>query len=443
MTGFKPLSESGFFDFYAGFFYPLYPHFPQYKLCLDLPFSAYLQFKKTVLYCVRIRNSTCSFRQFFCKIIRRPLRFCRWSARLSESSGCMSGVNVMSSFKLQQDGFTSYTCVANSFIERYMPKAAGEFVKIYIYLLKCVEENTSELSISRIADAFENTQKDVVRALKYWEKKGLLKLSFDGEILTSLKIISLPDVEEELPEAEPASDRAFVNVKPALFTKRQYSKEETAALLENEDVSQLVYIVQKYLGRTLTSADVNSILFFYDGLKLPVDVIEYLFEYCVSKEKTAMRYIEKTAITWSEKEICTVKAAKALNAIRSGNTYPVMKAFGLSGRQPAKKETEFIEKWTLSYGFDMGIIVEACERTINTIHQPSFEYADSILRNWHTKQVVSLEDIQALDAEYAGKASSSKKNAGEGLTKSVKNRIANFTQRDNDYAQLEKVIFNK
>ena len=67
----------------------------------------------------------------------------------------------MSNFKLQQEGFTSYTCVANRFIERYMPKAAGEFVKIYIYLLKCVEENTSELSISRIADAFENTQKNL------------------------------------------------------------------------------------------------------------------------------------------------------------------------------------------------------------------------------------------------------------------------------------------
>lgn len=348
----------------------------------------------------------------------------------------------MSSFKLQQDGFTSYTCVANSFIERYMPKAAGEFVKIYIYLLKCVEENTSELSISRIADAFENTQKDVVRALKYWEKKGLLRLSFDGEILTSLKLISPPDVPEEEAVAEDRPAHTAIQVKPALFTKRQYSKEETAALLENEDVAQLVYIVQKYLGRTLTSADVNSILFFYDGLKLPVDVIEYLFEFCVSKDKTSMRYIEKTAITWSEKEICTVEAAKALNAIRSGDYYPVMKAFGLSGRQPAKKETEFIEKWTLSYGFDMSIIVEACERTINTIHQPSFEYADSILRNWHMRGATSAEEIKALDAEYAGKASY-KKNAGGELTKTVKNKFSNFTQRNYDYSQLEKVLFNK
>ena len=349
----------------------------------------------------------------------------------------------MSNFKLQQDGFTSYTCVANCFIERYMPKAAGEFVKIYIYLLKCVEENTSELSISRIADAFENTQKDVVRALKYWEKKGLLKLTFDGEILTSLKIVSLPDVVDAETDPEEYTGQAAISVKPALITKRQYSKEETASLMENDDVAQLVYIVQKYLGRTLTSADVNSILFFYDGLKLPVDVIEYLFEYCVSKDKKNMRYIEKTAISWSEKGIASVKAAKALLAIYSENSYPVMRAFGLTGRQPAKKETEFIEKWTLSYGFDMGIIVEACERTINTIHQPSFEYADSILTNWHKQGVRSFEEIRSLDAAHAGKASYTKKPVSAELKKTVKNTLTGLAHRDYDYARMEEVLFNK
>ena len=350
----------------------------------------------------------------------------------------------MSNFKLQQEGFTSYTCVANSFIERYMPKAAGEFVKIYIYLLKCVEENESELSISRIADAFENTQKDVVRALRYWERKGLLQLSFAGEILTSLKLLTPPDTDRRETGSEEKTSGTAINVKPALFTKRQYSKEETAAFLESDDVSQLVYIVQKYLGRTLTSADVNSILFFLDGLKLPVDVIEYLFEYCVSKDKTSMRYIEKTAISWSEKQIDSVKAAKALHAICPDHFHAVMKAFGLSERQPSKKEAELMEKWTLSYGFDTGIIIEACERTINTIHQPSFAYADSILQNWKADQVTSLEDIKALDDKHTGKASyNRKKSAGYEQSKPAGSKFINYSQRDFDYSQIESILLSR
>lgn len=349
----------------------------------------------------------------------------------------------MSSFTLQQDGFTSYTCVANGFIERYMPKAAGEFVKIYIYLLKCVEENTSELSISMIADAFENTQKDVVRALKYWERQGLLKLSFEGDILTSLKIVALPDGNEDADNTE-LPERAAISVKPALLQKRQYSKEEFERFAQNDEISQLIYIVQKYLGRKLTDSDKNSILFYYDGLKLPVDVIEYLFEYCVSKDKINMRYIDKTAISWSEKGIGTVKDAKSLNVVYSNDTYAVMKAFGLSGRQPSKKESEFVDKWTSSLGFSLEMITLACERTINKIHQPSFEYADTILTNWHKKGAKSQSDVKTLDAEYAGKASYNNKNsAGSAIKQTVKNTFSNFNQRENDYSMIEKILMSK
>ena len=100
----------------------------------------------------------------------------------------------MSNFTLKQDGFSGYTTIPNCFIEQFMPFAAGEFVKIYIFLLKCISENQSELSISRIADAFNNTEKDVIRALKYWQRKGLLKLTFDEDnALTSLCVVSLSE----------------------------------------------------------------------------------------------------------------------------------------------------------------------------------------------------------------------------------------------------------
>ena len=61
-----------------------------------------------------------------------------------------------------------------------MPGANGEYVKIYLYLLRCLKSEPQELSISLIADKFDHTESDVCRALKYWEKMKLLKLDYDG-----------------------------------------------------------------------------------------------------------------------------------------------------------------------------------------------------------------------------------------------------------------------
>lgn len=348
----------------------------------------------------------------------------------------------MSNFTLQQDGFTSYTCVANCFIEKYMPKAAGEFVKIYIYLLKCVEENRSELSISRIADAFENTQKDVIRALKYWEKKGLLKLSFDGDILTSLKLASLSDISPAEEYAAKLPEKIVVNVadtKEPVASKKSYSSDESKALMDRSDVTQLIYAVQKYLGKTLSMSEVNTVFYFIDGLKLPVDVIDYLFEYCVSRNKTSMRYIEKTAIAWAEKGFKTIDDARAENIAYNKTARSVMKAFGLNDRKPAAKELESIEKWA-GFGFDTELITEACNRTINTIHKPSFDYADSILEKWKENGVKSLEDVSALDELHEQKSAA----AYERKKKSSdKIKFNNFTQRPDDmYIQIEKVIYD-
>lgn len=67
------------------------------------------------------------------------------------------------------------TILPNVFIDQYMTLANGEFVKIYIYLLRCAGTDRC-ISVSSIADHFDQTEKDVLRALSYWEKTGLLKL---------------------------------------------------------------------------------------------------------------------------------------------------------------------------------------------------------------------------------------------------------------------------
>ena len=313
-----------------------------------------------------------------------------------------------------------------------MPKAAGEFVKIYIYILKCLEENRCELSISRIADVFNDTEKDIIRALKYWDRKGLLTLSFDGDILVSLKVNHLP--ESESPE------RKIVKETPegkAQIKAKEYTKEELDAFAEKEDIPLLLYSIPKYLGRPLTSADLNRIIFFYEELGFSADLIEYLFEYCVGKGHKNIRYIEKTALGWKQDGITNINAAKSLSSVYSDECYKVMKAFGLSGRGPSKSESEFVKRWILSWGFNMELILEACDRTIQTIHQPSFEYADSILKRWKEANISNMEQVKEADRLFEQKNAVKHKSAPK-----QKNKFSNFDERSYNWEEMEEELFN-
>ena len=85
---------------------------------------------------------------------------------------------------LSSDNRQDATVIPNIFFDAYLPRANGEFLKIYLYLLRWLPDAGHALSLSTIADTFFMTEHDVPRALKYWEQEGLLTLTcdMDGDI---------------------------------------------------------------------------------------------------------------------------------------------------------------------------------------------------------------------------------------------------------------------
>ena len=77
---------------------------------------------------------------------------------------------------------------------------------------------------------------------------------------------------------------------------------------------------------------------------------------------------------------------------------------------------------------------------MRTIHQASFEYADKILKNWKKNKVVSLKDIEALDALHQEKAAAAPKRTEAAASTTKKNQFNNFTQRSYDTSELEKEL---
>lgn len=315
------------------------------------------------------------------------------------------------------------TVLENEFIDNYMTKANGEYVKVYLLLLRYLNAPSGTLTISKIADLLDHTEKDVLRALNYWKKQGLLEYENTPEKKTVRE-------KEVLPTAPPASSAPSGAEMPSL---QQYKC--------RKEFKELLFVAEQYLGKTLSVTDVDTISYFYETLHMSIDLIEYLIEYCVENGHKSMHYIRKVALSWHERGIATVEDAKAGTLTYNRNCYSVLNAFGIKGRAPAASELTYIKKWNEEYGFSSDIIIEACSRTINTIHQPSFDYADTILRGWSEKKVRHLDDIKALDAGFMKEKERRKKQSSK--SSASKNKFNNFEGRSYDMNELERKLIQQ
>ena len=360
----------------------------------------------------------------------------------------------MSMIQLKSDYPHNHISVPRVFIDKYMADANGEFVKVYLFLLRCMGSSAaSDCSISAIADHFNYTEKDILRALKYWEKVGVLSIELNdknqltgvcfkdltgGVQHTVAPVVEITVAPAEAPvieEAKPARTKKTAST-PA-SKKREYSLDEVKAFTNNHEVSELLFIIETYLKHPLNSTEMNTLFFWYDGLKFSGELIEYLVEYCITNGHSSLRYMDKVALGWAENGIDSIEKAKEHVSIRSKAYYSIMKAFGISGRNLADSEIVFVNKWSKEFAFDIEIIQEACKRTITATQKPSFEYADSILTNWHNQNVHTLKDIAALDEAY----SKNKRTATPTQTTAAKrNKFNNFEQRTYDFDKLEKML---
>lgn len=410
----------------------------------------------------------------------------------------------MTAINISSDIATSFTTVSDIFIDQYMPKANGEFVKVYLYLLRATGSGAGIATISEIADHFSNTEADIIRALNYWASEGILQLQSgaDGQImginLCSLSVSGMQAAQSNIQSA--VADNAAQNnlqnsvvnnatqnilkngvvnnaaqnistadirmqdsvveklksqtTDKASSSQKEYTLDEIKEFRKNPDISELFFIIETYLKHTLSSTDTNMVLYWLDELHFSTDLVEYLVEYCITKGHSSLRYMNKVALGWADAGIKTVDQAKDDAAAHSQIYYSVMKALGITGRNLVDSEVSLINKWVGEYGFDIELVKAACSKTISAIQKPSFEYTDSILANWRKKDVHTLKDVEVLDANFAkankasATGSSQGTNAANGSSKpksnnsSSKNKFNNFNQRNNDYDKLEKLFLN-
>lgn len=343
----------------------------------------------------------------------------------------------MNTLKITSEHTQSYTTVSNLFIDEYMPKAQGDYVKIYLYLLRLMQSDR-QVTTSDIADHFDITEKDLCRALRYWIKEDVLRLVYNGKLLVGITLLPLKESGQTITHNDPFANMAefqyaldeqkrtelqhpleetsvtskTVHKRSAIETaateavyqipkKRELTPADLTALTSNQEFSQLLYLLETYLGKAITQNECKTLAYIYDDLGFSTALLEYLIEFCVMNNKKSVRYMEKVAINWYSEGITDVEAAKEATLNYNTLYSSVLKALGIVRRAATGIEINYIDTWHQQMGFDTPIIIEACKRAM--LQKPkdaNFPYVNGILESWHKANVHTLSDINQLDKNF-------------------------------------------
>lgn len=336
--------------------------------------------------------------------------------------------------------------LSNRFIDEYMTDANDAQMKVYLYLLRMAGSGLST-GVSAIADHFNYTEKDICRALQYWDKKHVISLLYDDT--GKLAGIRLENLDEKsssvisMPAFQTVPQTAVVKtLSPAADTpvRNKYDKsvitlDQIRAFKQQEETAELIFITEQYLGRPLSTENIRSIIFMTDVLHFSADLIDHLIQYCVDRGKKDFRYIEKVAVSWAEAGVTTPEEASSHALKYDKNIYTVMNALGRTG-SPTKKEASYIQKWFQEDGFTEDIVLEACDRCCIATDKHRFEYTDGILQNWKENNVHTLQDIRDMDTAFQ-----SKKKAARAVRPAPSaNPFHQFQQNQYDYDELLKKV---
>jgi len=377
-----------------------------------------------------------------------------------------------------------------------MTGCAPVYPLIYIFSLRHLMGGDT-VSVQDISHHFQLTGTDVMAAWRHWERMGLVEIEGSG-VDISITFLPIPEpvsghtaLMMELvaaPKSEPTQlalpvdekptpvDNAPVDnqakpsitnpnlpkplvdnhqeVKPTVEkpaaaapveSRPQYSVQELALYRsQSKDIERLFSKAEQALGKLLTYNDMNILFGFYDWLRLPSDVIEYLLTYCAEHGHRNLRYIEKCAQDWAEREIDDLE--KAINYVYLFDKHyrSIMQRMGKLSSFPTPAQRKHIDKWLHEMYLPLDVVLEACDRTSLTAEKPSLSYVDKILTKWHKSGVSTMADVLQADEDYA-RQKEQKEQKGQKETKSTTktnkpktNRFINFEQRENDYTQREK-----
>ncbi len=340
------------------------------------------------------------------------------------------------------------TFVSDAFIDSCMGRIPGEYVKVYLYLVRSLEKGA--FSMDGATGYLGITEGDMGRAISFLDDEGLLRAERDDEG----RLLGIEMVEVESDSKNNGGIRVYekregkekdLSPKIPEVSHRPSSPEDCQVsdiedFVREDENGELLFIIERYLGRTLGPMDISTVIYWKEGLSFSEDMIEYLVEVCLSRKLSRLSQMNKVAREWSSLGLKTPDDVrvqvikKRKHPLSASMQNAVKEAFGIKDRSLADKEKDYVRKWDSQWHFSEEIIAEACGRTLLRTQGANFEYADVILKNWFAGNVRDMDDVRREDEKYA--ASKKKK----GRSSSGTDTAAKPGRRTYDYSSLAREL---
>lgn len=308
---------------------------------------------------------------------------------------------------------SNYTPVSNIFIDKYMPKARGEFVKVYLLGLKYCVSGELGVSSSIMASALHLLETDVLNSWSYWNDEGIIKMTpVDNMGNFSIEFVDLSNPMN--------SDDENINL----------LKE-----LDNNSTKDMLLDIEKLIGRPLSTREVTIYINWIKDFKFEPELILLLIQYCISKGKTDFRYIETIAISWHDSNIKTIEEAQNFITRHEDkwiNIRKILNYIGIKDGEVMKPQEEMLTKWLNIYKFPLDVIFKACDICFHRINKADFKYIDGILNSWHKDGIKTINDVLVKDKKKSVKNNTK--------FKAKVDSFNDYEQRDYDFDALEKKL---
>ena len=320
--------------------------------------------------------------------------------------------------KLEQNDLLplfSSTSLPDIFFTEYLPEANGDYLKVYLYIL-FLSKYDKDIKLNDLSKKLNLSFKVIQDAMKYWEDQNVIVKKNTGYAFNNLQEIELNNL-----------------YKPRV----SLSAEQVQKSAESQKRAKTMeYINNRYFSGLMPTTWYPDIELWFKKYGFDDEVMMALFNHCFDKSALHKNYIQTVADAWAKNSIKTYsdldlyfEKQEAVNKIAN----MVIKKLGL-GRQLSQYEYAYVEKWIVDFKFNFDIIEIALKRTTSKVN-PSFDYIDKLLTDWHDRGFTTAEQVQQFLSDMKQKNKDIKD-----LEKSTKN-YQNYNQRN--YDNLNNLYANK
>lgn len=303
-------------------------------------------------------------------------------------------------YKINLGGWNSIFAVPSCVVDNYIKLASGDNLKVLLYLLRNSGAFFSEEDIA----AQTGVSADKVKSsVEYWQQRGVISQSEDALVPSETAHAAVPSVRT----AEEKNDNVIPSaVRVAATRDTQFKPKEIADAVKASSRVEYIYKQsEKLLGRPLKHVERNALMIVLEDIGMSPEITLMLVEYCHSVDKFTPRFLKDSALSWFEAEINTIELAEEhikMLRERHGTEYKLRAMFEINSAF-SKQQKEYIHTWTEKMGFDLDMLDEAYQATLNGAGKLSFQYMNKILSSWYDKGIRTREQIPQRDPKKTEK----------------------------------------